>query len=269
IGIILYELFCVDGVMDGVAFYLDPDLSELSPDTFVAAISQVFFSLSISIGVLVTYGSYISKDVDLERSAVSVVLVDSTVALLAGLMIIPVAFIFGHQDSSGMGLMFTALPQVFQTMPGGNIVAPIFYLMVFFAAITSAASLSEAAVSSISDSRKLSRKKSAGALMAIMLVLGTICVLGFDKGPLFIDGMGETTGWLGIMDSFINILLMPLAAILMCVLIGYVLKTRFIEEEITVSSKFRLKPMFKVMVMVIAPVFLAIILIVGVIGLVT
>lgn len=269
IGIILYELFCVDGVMDGVAFYLDPDLSELSPDTFVAAISQVFFSLSISIGVLVTYGSYISKDVDLERSAISVVLVDSTVALLAGLMIIPVAFIFGHQDSSGMGLMFTALPQVFQTMPGGNIVAPIFYLMVFFAAITSAASLSEAAVSSISDSRKLSRKKSAGALMAIMLVLGTICVLGFDKGPLFIDGMGETTGWLGIMDSFINIFLMPLAAILMCVLIGYVLKTRFIEEEITVSSKFRLKPMFKVMVMVIAPVFLAIILIVGVIGLVT
>ena len=126
IGIIIYE-FTLPNIWDGVNFYLNPDVSKLSAGTFLGAISQIFYSMSLAMGIMITYGSYMKKDVSIERSARNISAIDTSVAILAGLMIIPAAFTQGLGDSSGMGLMFVALPQVFESMPAGEIVAPIFY----------------------------------------------------------------------------------------------------------------------------------------------
>ena len=266
VAILCYEM-TIDGIWDGVVFYLNPDISALSPDTFLGAISQIFYSMSIAMGILITYGSYTKKDVDLEKSAITVGMIDTGVALLAGFIIIPVAFMFGFGDSSGMGLMFVALPQVFEMMPGGAIVAPIFYLLVMFAALTSAVSLAETCASVFVDGEKMDRMRAVGFTAVIIIIVGMICALGFPGGPLDFDTpLSQGAGWLGFLDTITNSIMMPIAAILLCIFVGFVVKTTFLEEEIELSSKFRLKPLFRVMVMYIAPIFLTAILIVGLLG---
>ena len=268
VGLIVYELATVDGIMDGISYYLSPDISKISTDTFMGAASQVFFSLSIAMGVLITYGSYTRKDIDLEKSAGNVCLVDSSAALLSGLMIVPVAFVFGFPDSSGMGLMFVALPQMFAMMPGGEILAPIFYLLVAFAAVTSAISMAEVGVSVLYDKAKMDRKKSVALLTVIVLIVGTVCTLGFNGGPLgFDNAVSSGMGWVGFLDNLVNCFIVPIAAILMCLFFGYVIKTSYLEEEIELSSQFRSKRIFRAMIMYIAPILLGIILISGLIGL--
>jgi len=267
IGVTCYEMVAVDGVWDGVVFYLNPDVNALSPDTFLGAVSQIFYSMSISMGILITYGSYTKKDVDLEKSAVYVGAIDTVVAILAGFMIIPVAFAFGFGDSQGMGLMFVALPQVFSQMPGGAFVAPVFYLLVLFAALTSAVSLAEACASVFIDKRKMDRTKAVGVTAIIILILGVLCALGFGNGPTAIENsLTQGAGWLGFFDTITNSIMMPIAAILMCLFIGFVVKTSYLEEEIELSSKFRMKKMFKIMIMYVCPIFLTVIFVVGLLG---
>ena len=267
IVVIGYEMTAVDGIWDGVRFYLNPDISALSPDTFLGAISQIFYSMSIAMGILITYGSYTKKEVDLAKSSFHVGAIDTGVALLAGFMIIPAAFVFGFQDSQGMGLMFVALPQVFAQMPGGAFVAPVFYLLVLFAALTSAVSLAETCASVFVDGTKMDRRRAIGVTAVIILILGVICALGFDNGPLAFDTpLSQGAGWLGFFDTITNSIMMPIAAILLCLFIGYVVKTTYLEEEIEISSDFKFKPVFRVMIMYICPVFLTIILVVGLLG---
>lgn len=266
IGITAYEL-TLDGVWDGVVFYLNPDLSALSPDTFLGAVSQIFYSMSIAMGILITYGSYTKKEVDLEKSAFIVGGIDTAVALLAGLMIVPIAFMFGFGDSSGMGLMFTALPQVFDMMSAGAIIAPVFYLLVLFAALTSAVSLAEASASAFMDGAEMNRTRAVGMTAVIIVVFGTICALGFEGGPLDFDTpLSQGAGWLGFFDTITNSILMPVAAILSCIFIGYIVKTTYLEEEIEISSPFRTKKIFRVMIMYVCPILLSIILAVGLLG---
>ena len=268
--VIVFELFTVDGIVDGIAFYLSPNTDDLSAGTFLAASGQVFFSLSIGMGILITYGSYTKKDVNLERTASSVCLMDSSAALLAGLMIVPVAFLFGFPDSEGMGLMFTALPQVFSSMPGGAFVAPVFYLLTAFAAVTSAIALAEAGASTISDSVKLDRKRSTMIVGAIVIAAGTVCTLGFAGGPLAIDTpFTDTMGWVGLLDGMVCYIIGPVNAIIMCLFFGYVVKTAYLEEEIEISSRFRLKKAFRVMIRYLAPVLLITILVTGLADLLT
>ncbi len=264
VGLVIYEL-TIPGIWDGVSFYLYPKLQDLGPDTFMGAVTQNFFSMSIAMGILVTYGSYTKKDVDLEKSAITVGAIDLGVALLAGLMIVPVAFMFGFGDYNGMGLMFIAMPQVFSSMSLGGIIAPIFYLLVLFAALTSAVSLAETGVSMFMDSQNTSRIKSSAITALLIVLLGMLWVLGFGDGPLAFDTpLSQGAGWLGFFDTLTNNLMMPITAILFCLFIGYVVRTTFLEEEIELSSDFRLRFMFRIMVKYIAPVLLTLILISGI-----
>ncbi len=266
IGITIYEFMTVPNIMDGVVYYLQPDISELSADTFLGAVGQTFYSLSIAMGILVTYGSYTKKHVDIEKSSLAIVGIDTGVAILAGLMIIPLAFCGGYPDSQGTGLMFCVLPNIFLTMPAGNIIAPIFYLLVIFAAMTSAISLAEATTSIFMDGMKKKRMPSVGITSAIIIVLGLVVVFGMPGGPLsIVTPLGDN--WLDILDTLTNKILMPIGAILICVFIGYVAKTSFIEEEIASSSKFRLRPLYGPMIKIVCPILLTVILITGVAGL--
>ncbi len=263
IVITIYEL-TLPGIWDGIVYYFNPDVSKLSGGTFLGAISQIFYSMSLAMGIMITYGSYMKKDVSIERSARNISLIDTVVAILAGLMIVPPAFMYGFGDSKGMGLMFVALPQVFESMPAGEIVAPVFYLLVMFAALTSAVSLLETVVSVFIDGAKLRRQISIVASAGLLIVIGVIVVLGF--GPLYMeeDAFNQGAGWLGILDTLTNSFLMPIIAILTCVFIGYVVKVSFISDEVeSEGNQFMFKRPFEYMIKYICPICLAAILIFG------
>ncbi len=267
VGISLYEVLAVDGIMDGIAYYLDPDVSKLSGGTFLGAVSQIFYSMSLAMGIMITYGSYMKKDVSIEKSARNISLIDTVVAILAGLMIIPASFaILGEAGASshGMGLMFVTLPQVFEQMPGGEIVAPVFYLLVIFAAMTSAVSLLETVVSVVGDEAKLKRRRSIVVSSIFLLVMGVITVLGF--GPLYIDigPYSQGAGILGILDTTTNSVLMPIAAILTCVFIAYVVGIKTVTDEVKAEgAEFRFERPFDYMIRYICPICLAAILVFG------
>lgn len=263
--ITVYQLIAVPGIWDGVVYYLNPDVSRISGGTFLGAISQIFYSMSLAMGIMITYGSYMKKEVSIEQSARNISLIDTVVAILAGFMIIPSAFVLAPSGSpmGGMGLMFTTLPQVFDGMPGGVVVAPLFYLLVLFAATTSAVSLLETVVSVFIDGAKLRRKASIVVSSSILLVIGFITAMGF--GPWMVEWKVFDQGgasWLGIFDTLTNSVMMPISAILTCLFIGYVVKISFITEEVgTEGNRFVFKRPFEYMIKYICPIFLAAILV--------
>ena len=263
IAITIYE-FTLPGIWDGIVYYFNPDVSKLSAGTFLGAVSQIFYSMSLAMGIMITYGSYMKKDVSIERSARNISLIDTVVAIMAGLMIVPPAYIFGFGDSKGMGLMFVALPQVFEQMPAGEFGAPVFYLLVMFAAVTSAVSLLETVVSVFIDGAKFRRTVSIIASSALLVIVGIIVVLGF--GPLMPEPtlFNQGAGWLGILDTITNSILMPVVAILTCLFIGYVVKVSFISDEVeSEGNAFMFKRPFEYMIKYICPICLAAILIFG------
>ncbi len=263
IAITIYELTLPD-IWDGIVFYLNPDISKLNGGTFLGAISQIFYSMSLAMGIMITYGSYMKKDVSIEKSARNISLIDTVVAIMAGLMIVPSAYIYGFGGNKGMGLMFVALPQVFEQMPAGEFVAPVFYLLVIFAALTSAVSLLETVVSVFIDGAKFRRQISIIASAALLLIVGAIVVLGF--GPLMTDlsPFDQGAGWLGIFDTITNSFLMPIVAILTCIFIGYVIKVSFISDEVeSEGNAFLFKRPFEYMIKYVCPICLAAILIFG------
>ena len=264
IGITIYE-FTLPNIWDGVVFYLNPDLSKLSAGTFMGAISQIFYSMSLAMGIMITYGSYMKKSVSIEKSARNVGVIDTGVAFLAGLMIIPAAFAYEHPDDQSIGLMFTALPDVFATMPGGEIVAPIFYLLVLFAAMTSAVSLLETVVSVFVDLKAIKRNKSILISVALVIVLGMMSVLGFGPLATNIPLLDGGAGWLGIFDTITNNFMMPIVALLTCIFIGYIIKVTVITDEVKADGNaFVSERLFEVMIKYVCPIFLALMLIVAV-----
>lgn len=161
IGISVYSL-SLDGAMEGLIYYVKPNFSAFSLKTVIAAMGQMFYSMSLAMGIMITYGSYMQKKDNLESSVRSIEIFDTAIAFLSGLMIIPAVFAFSGGDKSalnqGPGLMFVTLPKVFDTMAGGNIVGIVFFILVFFAALTSSISLMETIVSIIMDKFKIDRK---------------------------------------------------------------------------------------------------------------
>ena len=269
IGITIYEM-TLPNIWDGIVYYLSPDVSKLSAGTFLGAISQIFYSMSLAMGIMITYGSYMKKDTNIESSARNISIIDTVVAILAGLMIVPAAFAISPDlaGTKGMGLMFVSLPQVFAGMPGGmgNIIAPIFYLLVIFAALTSAVSLLETVVSVFIDGAAVKRKVSVVISSIILLALGFVTVFGFANPEIF-SPLDHGAGWFGIFDSITNNFMMPIAAIVTCLFIGYVVKVSFIDEEIAINGEFKSKKLFDFMIKYVCPVFLASILIVSICGL--
>lgn len=265
--IITVYQFTIPDIWDGITFYLKPDVSKLSAGTFLGAISQIFYSMSLAMGIMITYGSYMKKSVSIEKSARNISLIDTVVAILAGFMIVPSAFIYGCGDSSGMGLMFVSLPQVFSQMPAGEVVAPLFYLLVIFAAMTSAVSLLETVVSVFIDGAKLKRQISVAVSSAVLLVIGAVTVFGFSPDMLDIFAktkIDQGAGVLGFLDSLTNSFLMPIVAILTCIFIGYVIKITTVTDEVkSEGHAFVSERLFVIMIKYVCPICLIAILISG------
>lgn len=265
--IITIYTFTIPGIGDGIDFYLNPDISKLSAGTFLGAVSQIFYSMSLAMGIMITYGSYMKKDVNIEKSARNISLIDTVVAIIAGFMIVPSAFIYGCGDSAGRGLIFSSLPQVFAQMPAGQVVAPVFYLLVIFAAMTSAVSLLETVISVFCDGAKLRRKVSLAVSAALLVGIGLITVFGF-KGDI-LDLLANTRidqgeGVLGVLDNLTNSFLMPIVAILTCIFIGYVVKVSVITDEVKDGGHaFVSEKLFVIMIKYVCPICLLAILISG------
>ena len=229
--------------------------------------SQLFYSMSIAMGIMVTYGSYTRDDVNLNKSVNRIEFFDTLVALLAGLMIIPAVYIFSGEEglsSQGAGLMFMTLPKVFQQMPGGNIIALLFFVLVFFAAITSSISVMEAIVSSLMDKFHLKRIPCCLIVIGICLLLGIPSSLGNGLwANIKILGMDFLT----FFDYISNSILMPIVAFCTCILVGWVIKPKALTDEITKNGeKFGRKKLFNVMIKYIAPICLLFIFVTGILS---
>lgn len=251
------------GAMEGVKYFLVPNPKNFSWMSVVAAMGQMFYSLSIAMGILVTFGSYMKKDTSIEKSTENVEIFDTAIAIMAGLMIIPAVFAFsgGNAETlkSGPALMFITIPKVFANMGFGTAIGIVFFLLVLFAAVTSSIALTESAVSTFEDELHWSRKKSTVFMGMVMLLLGTLSCLGY--GPLAnfkILGMQ----FLDFFDFITNSVMMPIAAIATCLLVSKVVGVDKIEEEITKDGQaFRRKKIFCFMIKYLCPLFAAIILI--------
>ncbi len=256
--------------MEGFRIYVVPDLSGMTVKGFFTvlldAMGQLFFSLSVAMGIMVAYGSYVRDDADLVRSINQIELFDTAVAFLAGVMIIPAVYTFMGREgmaASGPSLMFVSLPKVFASMGRiGNLVGCLFFAMVLFAALTSAVSVMEAVVSSFMDKFHVTRTKAATIETGIALVGGVVVCLGYNK--LYFEVKlpnGAVAQILDIMDYISNNFLMPLVAIGTCILIGWVLKPKAVIEEVEKSgSRFGRKRLYVAMIRYIAPVLLVILL---------
>lgn len=251
------------GAMAGVKYFLVPNLENFSWMTVVSAMGQMFYSLSIAMGILVTFGSYMKKDTSIEDSTKNVEIFDTAIAIMAGLMIIPAVFAFSGGDpdtlQAGPSLMFITLPKVFAGMGFGTGTGILFFLLVLFAAVTSSIALTESAVSTFEDELHWSRKKATVFMTVVMIVLGTLSCLGY--GPLAgITVIGMQ--FLDFFDFLTNSVMMPIAAIATCLLVSRVIGVEKIENEVTEGGHlFKRKIIFQFMIKYLCPIFAAIILV--------
>ena len=253
--------------LQGLAVYLVPNFEGLTFSRFLGilldAMSQLFFSLSVSMGIMITYGSYVKKDVDLNKSIAQVEFFDTGVALLAGMMIIPAIYVFTGTDGmkSGPSLMFVSLPKVFESMgTAGIIVGAVFFLMVLFAALTSCVSIMETLVGTIMNIFKMSRRKTSLLICAYSLVTAVIICLGYNVFYFELKlPNGSTAQLLDIMDYISNSFLMPLISFLTAIFVGWVIKPKWIGEEMRVSSdRFKKEKLYSFMVKFVVPVIMAV-----------
>ncbi len=261
LGIAIYSI-CLPGAMAGVKYYIMPDFSKFSATTVLAAMGQLFYSMSLAMGIMITYGSYMKKEVSLESSVTQIELFDTGIAFLAGLMIIPAVFVFsgGTPEALGKGpsLMFVTLPKVFATMPGGVWIGMLFFLLVLFAALTSSISLMETVVSIFCDKCKVSRKIGWLITLLLSIGLGLLSSLGYGVwADVKVIGMQ----FLDFFDFISNSVLMPVVAFFTCIFVGYVLKPEVINDEVELSGKFKRKKLFWVVIKYLAPICIVLILI--------
>ena len=249
------------GAIEGVKYFLIPNFEHFSWMTVVAAMGQMFYSLSIAMGILYTYGSYISKDIDLEQFTTQIEIFDTGIAVLAGLMIIPAVFAFsgGNPETlqAGPSLMFITLPKVFASMGIGTGAGILFFVLVLLAALTSAVSLMETSVSTFMDELHWSRGKASFLMVIVMIVFGSASSLGY--GVLdFIKIFGMN--FLDFFDFMTNSVMMPLAALATCFLVIKVVGFDRIAKEIEQSSKFGRKKLYNFFLKYLAPICLIVIL---------
>ena len=265
--IVVFTL-CTGGsaIWDGVLHYIKPDFSQFTVMTVVAAAGQLFYSMSLAMGIMITFGSYTKKDISIEKSTKQIEFFDTGIAFLAGLMIIPVVFANDPSSigKSGPGLMFSVLPQIFsgtgevvKTLPAGTFIGAIFFIMVFFAALTSSISLMETIVSIFMDKLKIGRKTACIAVWGLSVALGLLSCLGYSAwDSVKIIGLQ----FLDFFDFVSNSLIMPIVALLTCLFVGYVLKPKAIIEEVELSGKFGMKKLFTIVIKYVAPIVLLVIL---------
>lgn len=262
VGISVYVL-TIDGALDGVKYYIMPHMSDFSIKTLLAAMGQLFYSMSLAMGIMITYGSYMKKSNRLESAVRQIEIFDTGIAFFAGLMIVPAVFAFSGGDTSqlnaGPGLMFMTLPKVFASMPIGGIVGVVFFVLVFFAAITSAISLMETIVSILMDKFGWKRKTTSLIVFIYCLLMGIPSSLGFGVWD-FIQPLGMSI--LDAWDFLSNSIMMPIVALLTCIFVGFVLKPKAILDEARAEgSEFKSEKLFVVIIKWVAPIILVAILV--------
>ena len=261
VGVTIYS--CTrPGAWEGVKYYFTPDFSKFSVTTVLAAMGQMFYSMSLAMGIMITYGSYMKKQDHLEKSVKQIEWFDTGIALLAGLMIVPAVFAFSGGDAAalnaGPGLMFVTLPKVFGSMALGNVVGILFFLLVLFAALTSAISLMETVVSIVQDKLHWGRTKSCILVFVLILLLALPSTLGYGAwDSVKIMGMA----FLDFFDFISNSVLMPIVAFLTCILVGWFVGTKAVSDEVRLNDEFRREKLFHVMIKYVAPVLVLFILI--------
>lgn len=251
--------------LDGLKVYLLPDFKGLTFKEFfitlMDAMGQLFFSISVAMGIMVAYGSYVDDKTNLNKSINQIEFFDTAVAFLAGMMIVPSVYVFMGTEgmSAGPGLMFVSLPKIFDNMGfAGEIIGALFFLMVIFAAITSSVSIMEPIVSSLMDRYGFSRRKGTIVVTLYALVLGVIVCFGYNLFYFeFKLPNGTVAQLLDIFDYLSNNILMPIVAISTCILIGWVAKPKTIIDEVTKNGeKFPRKNIYIVMIKFVVPVLL-------------
>ena len=225
--------------------------------------SQLFFSLSVSMGIMITYGSYVQKEVDLNKSVAQIEIVDTGVAILAGMMIIPAIFVFSGIDgmSAGPSLMFVALPKTFYTMgKAGYVIGLVFFLLTAFAALTSCISVLEAITANCMEVFHTERKKTTGVLTIIYLIATAVIALGYSVFYVEVKLPNGSTGQLlDIMDYISNSFLMPLISVFSTILVGWIVGPKWIAEEMEhPNGKFSRKHLYNIMIKYVAPVIMVI-----------
>ncbi|MCR4764406.1 MAG: sodium-dependent transporter [Lachnospiraceae bacterium] len=256
--------------LEGLKILLIPDFSGITVRSFFSivmdAMGQLFYSLSVAMGIMITYGSYMTNETNLSSSIGHIEIFDTAIAFLAGVMIVPAVYVFMGREgmqASGPGLMFVSLPRVFMEMGTiGIIVGCLFFAMVLFAATTSSVSIMEAVVSSFMDQFHMERRKAALLTGAISIALGVVVCLGYNSLYFEITlPNGSVAQILDIMDYVSNNLLMPVVEIATCILIGWILKPDYILDEVQRNGeRFRRRGLYVAMVRYVAPVLLAVLL---------
>lgn len=274
IGIAVYSLTITNpetgrSGIDGLGVYVIPSVKGLGfKDVLVAitdAMGQLFYSISVAMGIMVTYGSYFKDDSNLVKSVNQIEIFDTLIAFLAGVMIIPAVYVFMGPEgmTGGPGLMFIAIPKVFMQMGKiGQFVGAAFFIMVLFAALTSAMSVLEAVVAGFIDHFKMSRRRATVLEAVIAMVIGIVICLGYNV--LYFEVKlpnGVTAQILDIVDYFANNIFMPVVAIGTCILIGWVAKPKTVIDEATKNGeRFGRKRLYIVMIKFVTPILLAILL---------
>lgn len=261
VGISVF-IFTLPNSGEGIKYYLLPDFTKFSLKTICAAMGQLFYSMSIAMGIMISYGSYVKDDINLNRSVNQIEIFDTLIAILAGFMIVPAVYIFSGEEglrSSGAGLMFQILPKVFDSMPFGAVIGTCFFVLVFVAALTSSISVMEAIVSMMMDKFKLKRIHAAIIVVVFSFFLGIPSALGYGVlGNIKVLGMDFLT----FFDYVSNSIIMPVVALGSCILIGWVVGTKVVEDEVTKNGEsFVRRQIFRVMIKYIAPVCMVIILV--------
>ena len=251
--------------LEGLKIYMIPNFTGMTIGRFFVvlmdALGQLFYSVSVAMGIMITYGSYVKKETNIVKSVNQIEIFDTAVAFLAGLMIVPAVYTFMGAEgmSAGPSLMFISLPKIFQAMGSvGTVIGVVFFVMVAFAALTSSVSIMEAIVSCAQDKLRVDRSKATLGVSALTLVVGLIVCLGYNVLYFELTLPNASVGQvLDVLDYISNFILMPVVAIATCVLIGWVLGPKTIIEEVTRNGeRFGREKLYIVMVKVVAPILL-------------
>lgn len=259
--LLIFRAVTLPGAMEGLRFYLSPDFSVITSRTLLAALGQAFFSLSLGMGALITYGSYLSKKVSLPQSALTVTGLDVLIAFLAGFAIFPAVFALGFEPAAGPGLTFITLPAVFAQMAGGQIWSALFFLLLFIAALTSAISLLEVVVAYVTDELGVTRHKAAVVVGGIIFLLGIPSALAQGAVPA-LGNVFMGMDFLDTMDFLASNILLPLGGLFIALFAGWVIKD-VAKKETTAHGAFKLETVWMWICRVIAPVAILIIFLGG------
>lgn len=264
IFLMIYVL-CQPGALEGVKYVMLPNFNEFGFETVLGALGQLFYSMSIGMCIMITYGSYMKKDVSIKSSATQIAIFDSLFAFIASLVIIPAVYAFASNpgdvlSQQGPSLMFVQLTNVFNQLPGGQVIGVIFFVLVLFAAVTSSVSLVESIVAVLCEDNRMKRLTACCIVFGAILILGALSSLG--NGPLSFIHIGEK-GILDMFDFLANNILMPIIAIITCVIAGWFIDKNILPKEIGIDKSKWMTTYFNVIVKYVAPLCILAILLSG------